>query len=198
MSTERVIVDEKVADEFAAKLAKRVAGLPSGDPRKGDVVLGSVVGQPTVDRVQKLVKDAVSKGAKLLCGGEAAGTIMKGIVVDHVTPDMELFREESFGPQVSITRARNADDAIRLANDTEYGLSAAIHTRDIARGILLAKKIETGICHINGPTVADEPQMPFGGVKASGFGRFGGRAGVDAFTELRWITIQLTPRHYPF
>ena len=198
MSTERVIVDEKVADEFAAKLAKRVAGLPSGDPRKGDVVLGSVVGQPTVDRVQKLVKDAVAKGAKLLCGGEADGTIMKGIVVDKVTPDMELFREESFGPQVSITRAKNADDAIRLANDTEYGLSAAIHTRDIAKGILLAKRIETGICHINGPTVADEPQMPFGGVKASGFGRFGGRAGVDAFTELRWITIQLTPRHYPF
>jgi vanillin dehydrogenase len=198
MSTERVIVDAKVADEFAAKLAKRVAGLPTGDPRKGDVVLGSVVGQPTVDRVQKLVKDAVAKGAKLLVGGDAEGTIMKGIVVDHVTPDMELFREESFGPQVSITRAKNTDDAIRLANDTEYGLSAAIHTRDIAKGIELAKRIETGICHINGPTVADEPQMPFGGVKASGYGRFGGRAGVDAFTELRWITIQLSPRHYPF
>jgi benzaldehyde dehydrogenase (NAD) len=198
MSTERVIVDEKVADAFAEKLAARVAALPSGDPRKGDVVLGSVVGQPTVDRVQKLVKDAVAKGAKLLTGGTAEGTIMKGIVVDRVTPDMELFREESFGPQVSITRAKNADEAIKLANDTEYGLSAAIHTRDIAKGIELAKRIETGICHINGPTVADEPQMPFGGVKASGYGRFGGRAGVDAFTELRWITIQLKPRHYPF
>ena len=199
MSTERVIIDEKIADEFAAKLAKRVAGLPSGDPRKGDVVLGSVVGQPTVDRVNKLVKDAVAKGAKVLTGGEpATGTIMKGIVVDNVTPDMELFREESFGPQVSITRAKNTEDAIRLANDTEYGLSAALHTKDIAKGIELARRIETGICHINGPTVADEPQMPFGGVKASGYGRFGGKAGIDAFTELRWITVQLTPRHYPF
>ena len=198
MSTERVICDEKVADAFAEKLAKRVAGLPSGDPRKGDVVLGSVVGQPTVDRVQKLVKDAVSKGAKLLTGGDAQGTVMKGIVVDKVTPDMELFREESFGPQVSITRVKNADEAVKLANDTEYGLSAAIHTRDIAKGLELAKRIETGICHINGPTVADEPQMPFGGVKASGYGRFGGRAGIDAFTELRWITVQLSPRHYPF
>ncbi len=198
MSTERVIVDEKIADEFASKLAKRVAGLPTGDPRKGDVVLGSVVGQPTVDRVNKLVKDAVAKGAKVLTGGESDGTIMKGIVVDHVTPAMELFREESFGPQVSITRAKDADDAIRLANDTEYGLSAALHTRDIAKGLELAKRIETGICHINGPTVADEPQMPFGGVKASGYGRFGGKAGIDAFTELRWITVQLTPRHYPF
>ena len=198
MSTERVICDEKVADAFADKLAKRVAGLPSGDPRKGDVVLGSVVGQPTVDRVQKLVRDAVAKGAKLLTGGEAEGTVMKGIVVDRVTPDMELFREESFGPQVSITRVKNADEAVKVANDTEYGLSAAIHTRDIAKGLELAKRIETGICHINGPTVADEPQMPFGGVKASGYGRFGGRAGVDAFTELRWITIQLSPRKYPF
>jgi acyl-CoA reductase-like NAD-dependent aldehyde dehydrogenase len=198
MSTERVIVDEKVADDFAARLAKRVAALPTGDPRKGEVVLGSVVGLPTVERMQKLVKEAVAKGAKVLTGGEATGTIMQGIVVDKVTPDMELFREETFGPQVSITRVKNADEAVKLANDTEYGLSAATHTRDIAKGLELAKRIETGICHINGPTVADEPQMPFGGVKASGYGRFGGRAGVDAFTETRWITIQLSPRHYPF
>jgi len=173
--------------------------LPTGDPRKGDFVLGSVVGKPTVDRVNKLVKDAVAKGAKVLTGAEpATSTIMQGIVVDRVTPDMELFREESFGPQVSITRVKNTEEAIRLANDTEYGLSAALHTRDIAKGIELAKRIETGICHINGPTVADEPQMPFGGVKASGYGRFGGKAGIDAFTELRWITVQLSPRHYPF
>jgi benzaldehyde dehydrogenase (NAD) len=198
MSTERVIIDEKVANEFAGKLAKRVAALPSGDPRKGDVVLGSVVGQPTVDRVQRLVKGATDKGAKLLTGGEAQGTLMKGIVVDHVTPDMELFREESFGPQVSITRVKSVDEAVRLANDTEYGLSAAVFGRDIARALAVAKRIDTGICHINGPTVHDEAQMPFGGTKASGYGRFGGHAGIEQFTELRWITIQTTPRHYPF
>jgi len=198
MSTERVIVHEKVADEFASKLAKRVAALPSGDPRKGDFVLGAVVGKPTVDRVLKLVQEASAKGAKVLCGGESDGTIMKGIVVDKVTPDMSLFREESFGPQVSITRVKSAEEAVKLANDTEYGLSASLFTRDIARGIELAKQIESGICHINGPTVHDEAQMPFGGVKASGYGRFGGKAGVNEFTELRWITIQTTPRHYPF
>jgi benzaldehyde dehydrogenase (NAD) len=198
MSTERVIVDEKVADQFAGKLAKRIGSLPSGDPRKGDVVLGSVVGQPTVDRVQRLVKSAVAKGAKVLVGGEATGTLMKGIVVDYVTPDMELFREESFGPQVSITRVKTVDDAVRLANDTEYGLSAAVFGRDIARALGVAKRIDTGICHVNGPTVHDEAQMPFGGVKGSGYGRFGGRAGIEAFSELRWITIQTTPRHYPF
>jgi vanillin dehydrogenase len=199
MSTERVIVHEKVADEFAQKLAKRVAALPSGDPREGEVVLGSVVGRPTVDRVEKLVSEAVSQGAKVLAGGEkSSGTVMKGIVVDHVTPKMGLFREESFGPQVSITRVKSADEAVELANDTEYGLSAALFTRDIAKGIELAKRIDSGICHINSPTVQDEAQMPFGGVKASGYGRFGGRAGIAEFTELRWITIQTGPRHYPF
>jgi acyl-CoA reductase-like NAD-dependent aldehyde dehydrogenase len=199
MSTERVIVDEKVADQFGAKLAKRVAALPVGDPRKGDFVLGSVVGRPTVERVQQLVRDAVGMGAKVLCGEQSAdGTIMKGIVVDKVTPDMLLFREESFGPQVSITRVKSAEEAVRVANDTEYGLSAALFSRDIAKAIELAKRIESGICHINGPTVHDEAQMPFGGVKASGYGRFGGKAGINEFTELRWITIQTTPRHYPF
>jgi len=198
MSTERVIVDQKVADELASKLAKRVAALPAGDPRAGDFVLGSVIGKDSVDRVQRLVSDAVAQGAKVLVGGESDGTIMKGLVVDQVTPDMALFREESFGPQVSITRVASAEEAVKLANDTEYGLAAAIFSRDIAKAIELAKRIETGICHINGPTVHDEAQMPFGGVKASGYGRFGGKAGVHEFTELRWITIQTTPRHYPF
>lgn len=198
MSTERVIVEERVADQFASKLASRVAALPVGDPRKGNFVLGSVVGQDTVDRVRRLVSEAVAQGAKVLCGGESDGTIMKGVVVDNVTPEMSLFREESFGPQVSITRVASAEEAVRLANDTDYGLSAAIFSRDVARAIELAKRIESGICHINGPTVHDEAQMPFGGVKGSGHGRFGGKAAIDEFTELRWITVQTQPRHYPF
>jgi benzaldehyde dehydrogenase (NAD) len=203
MSTERVIIDAKVADDFAARLVKRVAALPVGNPLEGEFVIGSVVGAATIERLQRLLGDAVKLGAKVLVGGDVApvdgtGTVIKGVVVDHVTPAMALFREESFAPQVSITRARSADEAVTLANDTEYGLSAAIFTRDIARGLALAKRIDSGICHINGPTVHDEAQMPFGGVKSSGYGRFGGKAGVDAFTELRWITIQTTPRHYPF
>jgi benzaldehyde dehydrogenase (NAD) len=198
MSTERVIVDEKVADEFAQKLAKRVAALPSGDPRKGEVVVGSVVGKPTVERVQRLVQDAVAKGAKVLTGGESDGTVMKGIVVDRVTPQMQLFREESFGPQVSITRVKSVDEAVTLANDTEYGLSAAVFGRNLARALDVARRIDSGICHVNGPTVHDEAQMPFGGVKGSGYGRFGGKAAIDEFTELRWITVQTGERHYPF
>jgi len=198
MSTERVIVDEKVADEFAQKLAKRVSGLPVGDPNKGEVVIGSVVGKPTVERVERLVKDAVSKGAKVLIGGESNGTVMQGIVVDRVTPQMQLFREESFGPQVSITRVKSVDEAVELANDTEYGLSAAVFGKNLARALDVARRIDSGICHVNGPTVHDEAQMPFGGVKGSGYGRFGGKAAIDEFTELRWITVQTSPRHYPF
>jgi vanillin dehydrogenase len=195
----RVVVHEKVADEFAAKLARRVAALPSGDPREGEVVLGSVVGKPTVAHVERLVAAAVAQGARVLAGGEkTSGTVMKGVVVDHVTRSMDLFREETFGPHVSIIRVKSADEAVEVANDTEYGLSSAIFTRDIARGLELARRIDAGITHINSPTVQDEAQMPFGGVKSSGYGRFGGRAGVAEFTELRWVTIQTTPRHYPF
>jgi acyl-CoA reductase-like NAD-dependent aldehyde dehydrogenase len=198
MSTERVIIERDVADAFAAKLAKRVAALPVGNPNEGEFVIGSVVGPSTVERIHRLIADAEKQGAKVLVGGSARGTIMHGIVVDHVTPAMALFREESFGPQVSITRVDSVDAAVRLANDSDYGLSAAVFTRDLARGLEVARRIESGICHINGPTVHDEAQMPFGGVKASGYGRFGGNAGIEAFTELRWITFQTTPRHYPF
>ena len=123
---------------------------------------------------------------------------MPASIVDLVTPEMRLFRDESFGPSVSITRFKTVDEAIRFANDTEYGLSAAVFGRDVARAFEVAKRIDSGMCHINGPTVHDEAQMPFGGVKASGYGRFGGKAAVNEFTELRWITIQTTPRHYPF
>jgi benzaldehyde dehydrogenase (NAD) len=122
---------------------------------------------------------------------------MPATVVDKVTPAMKLFREESFGPVVGVTRARDEAHAIELANDTEYGLSAAVFTRDTARGLRVARQIKSGICHVNGPTVHDEAQMPFGGVKASGYGRFGGKAGIDAFTELRWITIETQPGHFP-
>ncbi len=111
---------------------------------------------------------------------------------------MRLFDEESFGPVVSVIRVNGEEEAIRVANDTEYGLSAAVFTRDIARGLRVAQRVESGICHINGPTVHDEAQMPFGGTKASGYGRFGGKAAINEFTELRWITIQTEPMHYPF
>ncbi|MDG5489687.1 aldehyde dehydrogenase [Sphingomonas sp. BGYR3] len=197
MSTERIIVVDAVADAFADKLAAKVATMPVGDPREGKTPLGAVVDQKTVDHVRALIDDALAAGARQLNGGAADGVLMPAHVIDGVTPAMKLFRDESFGPVVGIIRAADEAEAIRLANDTEYGLSAAVFTRDAARGLRVARQIKSGICHVNGPTVHDEAQMPFGGVKASGYGRFGGRAGIDAFTELRWITIETQPGHYP-
>ena len=197
MSTERIIVAESVADIFVEKFRAKVATLSVGDPREGAAPLGAVIDVKTVEHVTQLVDDAVASGAVLVNGGQAAGVLMPAHVVDKVTPAMRLFHEESFGPVVAVVRARDEAHALELANLTEYGLSAAVFTRDITRGLRVARQIKSGICHVNGPTVHDEPQMPFGGVKNSGHGRFGGKAGVDAFTELRWITIETQPGHYP-
>ena len=198
MSTERLVVDVRIADAFVEKLAAKARSLPVGDPREGPVVLGSVIGQATVERCNALIDDALAKGATLVCGGKASSTLMPATLLDHVTPAMRIYSEESFGPVKPVIRVNGVDEAIACANDSAYGLSAAVFSRDIARAWGVAQRIESGICHINGPTVHDEAQMPFGGVKASGYGRFGGQAGVQAFTELRWITLQMAPRHYPF
>ncbi len=199
MSTERVIVDEKIADEFVRRFATKARSLPVGDPRKPEpVVLGSVIGMSTVDHCNALLADALEKGAKLVCGGKSDSTLMPATLLDHVTPAMRIYHEETFGPVKAIVRVNGVEEAIACANDNEYGLSAAVFGKDIARAFNVARKIDSGICHVNAPTVHDEAQMPFGGVKGSGMGRFGGRAGVHEFTELRWITLQTTPRHYPF
>lgn len=198
MSTERIIVDQKIADEFIAKLAAKVETLPLGDPRKGPVVLGSVVDMSTVQRCNALIDDALAKGARLVCGGKADTTLMPATLLDHVTPAMKIYSDETFGPVKAIVRVDGEDAAVACANDNPYGLAAAVFTRDTARGWRVAQRVEAGICHVNGPTVHDEAQMPFGGVKSSGSGRFGGKAGVHEFTELRWVTLQTTPRHYPF
>ena len=198
MSTERIIVLEAVADSFAEKLAAKVRTMPAGDPREGNTPLCAVFDARTVEHCHTLIADAVAQGATVLVEGDTSlDVVMQPHLLDHITPAMKLFRDESFGPVVGITRARDEAHAIALANDSEYGLSAAVFTRDAARGLRVARQIRSGICHVNGPTVHDEAQMPFGGLGASGYGRFGGKAGVDAFTELRWITVETEPGHYP-
>ena len=198
MSTERIVVDVRVADAFVARLAAKAQALPLGDPRRGPVVLGSVVDMATVRRCNELIDDALARGARLVCGGKADSTLMPATLIDHVTPEMRIYHEETFGPVKAIVRVDGEEAAVACANDNAFGLSAAVFTRDTARGWRVAQRIESGICHVNGPTVHDEAQMPFGGVKASGWGRFGGRAGIESFTETRWITMQTTERHYPF
>jgi len=197
MSTERIIVVDAVADAFGQRFSAKEASLACGDPREGRAPLGAVVDARTVSHVNHLISDARNKGAAIVVGGEAKTVLMPATVVDRVTDDMEIYSDESFGPVVAVIRAKDEADAIRLANDSEYGLSAAVFTRDTARGLRVARQIRSGICHVNGPTVHDEAQMPFGGVGASGYGRFGGRAGIDQFTELRWITVETQPGHFP-
>ena len=197
MSTERIIVVDGIAEAFVSKFKVKVETLTVGDPRTGKTPLGAVVDRKTVTHVESLIADARACGASIVVTGDAKGVLMPPTVVDKVTERMKLYREESFGPVVAIIRAKDEADAIRLANDSEYGLSASVFTRDAARGLRVARQIKSGICHVNGPTVHDEAQVPFGGTKASGYGRFGGRAGIDAFTELRWITVETQPGHFP-
>ncbi|NKN32474.1 aldehyde dehydrogenase [Marichromatium bheemlicum] len=197
MSTERLIVDTAVADAFTERLAAQVRALTAGDPRHGNAPLGAVIEPATLERANALIEDALAQGARLVVGEPDQTLLMRPVLLDGLTPEMRLYHEESFAPIAAIMRVPDTETAIARANDNTYGLAAAVFGRDLARTWQVAERIESGICHINGPTVHDEPQMPFGGLKASGYGRFGGQAGIDAFTELRWISLQTTPRQLP-
>jgi benzaldehyde dehydrogenase (NAD) len=197
MSTERIVADRTIAEDFATQLGDRAAMLKVGDPRQPDTQIGPLINAAALDRVGELVDDAVAKGARVMSGGEPDGPCYRPTVLMGVTPEMRIYGEESFGPVVSIVPVEGEAEAVRVANDTEYGLAAAVFSRDVPRALELARQIESGICHVNDATVHDEPQMPFGGVKDSGWGRFGGHAAVDEFSDLRWITVQSLAREYP-
>lgn len=197
MSAERIIVVESVAERFVKKFSAKAASLKSVNLSGEAAPLGALVDRKSVERVEGLVADALSKGAVRVAGGQSTGAIMPATVIDYVTKEMKIYTDESFGPVAAIIRARDEEHAIELANDSHYGLSAAVFTKDIARGLKVARRIRSGICHVNGPTVHDEPQMPFGGMGASGYGRFGGKAGIDAFSELRWITLETESGDFP-
>jgi acyl-CoA reductase-like NAD-dependent aldehyde dehydrogenase len=197
MSTERLIIDEKVADEFVSKLAAKANALPAGNPRE-HVVLGALVNVGAAERMDELVADAIEKGAKKVAGGNRDGAIVPATLLDNVNDSMKIYKEESFGPVKPIIRVKGDDEAVRVANDTEYGLSSSVFSQNIQRALAVAERLETGMCHINGSTVHDEAQIPFGGVKSSGHGRFGGKWAIAEFTETRWITIEDPNQHYPF
>jgi acyl-CoA reductase-like NAD-dependent aldehyde dehydrogenase len=196
MSTERLVVHESLVGRFTDMLrasAEQMA-LPADEGVGG---IGPMISEQAAGRVKGLIDDAVTKGATLVAGGRQEGAFLEPTILDGITPNMRIYYEETFGPVASIIRYSDVDEAISIANDTEYGLAAAVFGRDVARALQVARQIESGICHINRATIHDEPQMPFGGMKASGYGRFGGKAGIDEFTELRWITIQDGQRDYP-
>ena len=198
MSTRRIYVERPIADEFVARLTEKTKGLKVGDPKEHDTVIGPLINEQALALVKRRVDGAVADGARVLAGGAAVGPCYQATLLTEVPEESEFARHETFGPVAAVEIVDSAEEAVAKANRTSYGLSAGIITSDRDRGFSLAQQIDSGIVHVNDQTVADEPQMPFGGVKDSGFGRFGGQAVVDEFTELRWVTIRSGGHPFPF
>lgn len=197
MAVEKIVLHEKIAAEFTERFVAHVKTFKTGDPREPGNIIGPIINQRQLDKIALQVNDAVSRGAKVLTGGRHKGLFYEPTVLSHVTRDMAVCREETFGPVAPLLRVASDDEAIEVANDTEYGLSAGIITRDEQRGLAIAQRLETGMAHVNDSSINDEPWVPFGGVKASGLGRHGGKASLEAFTELRWLTLERGGRPYP-
>lgn len=197
MSTERIIIEKKIADKFTEKFKERALALPMGDPTNPATAIGPLINQRAVDLVHAHVQEAVAGGAELVCGGQYDNLVYHPTIVTDVKPDMRIFTDQTFGPVAPIIVVNDAEEALAVANNSKYGLSSGILTKDFTRALDIAMRLETGMVHIGDQTVNDEPQAPFGGVKGSGYGRFGGQAALDEFTELRWINVQRTPRTFP-
>jgi benzaldehyde dehydrogenase (NAD) len=199
MTTGRHLVHEAVYDDYVGALAGKAEQLPVGDPASGQVALGPIIDERQRDKVHALVTATTGAGAKLAAGGTYEGLFYRPTVLADVTPDMPAYANEVFGPVAPVLRFTDADDVASLAAQSEYGLSLSILTRDVMRGLDLARRIPTGIVHINEQTVDDEANTPFGGLGDSGTGaRFGGTSNLEAFTETRWVTIRGDIATYPF
>ncbi len=197
MSTERIIVEKPIAAAFIDKLTQRAKALKVGDPRDPTTAIGPLINQAALNRVHGHVQGALNGGADLITGGTYEGLVYHPTVVTNVKYDMPIFTDQTFGPVAPIVVVDDAEEALQVANNSKYGLSAGIITNDFNEALLMARRLETGMVHIGDQTVNDEPQAPFGGVKGSGYGRMGGKAALDEFTELRWISVQQTRRTFP-
>ena len=198
MAGSRIIVEAPIYETFLQRFAAKAKTLQMGDPRDPHTVIGPLIRSSQCQMIDRKIKEAAAAGARVLTGGTYEGNFYQPTVVADVTPNMAAFRDELFGPVATVTRADNADHALALANNSSYGLSSAVLTNDLQLAMRFALELESGMVHLNGPTVHDEPTVPFGGVKDSGSGREGGRWSVDEMTEVKWVTIQMGRRHYPF
>ncbi|MEM6636281.1 MAG: aldehyde dehydrogenase family protein [Pseudomonadota bacterium] len=197
MSVEKVLVQEQVYDTFLQGFVARASRLKTGNVADRDNVIGPLINDRQAERVKNQLEDAVAKGARLALGGGVNGRFVEPTIVTHVTPDMDIWRDETFGPVAVVTSFKNDADAIAMNNDTEYGLSSGIITADEHRAMEIAARLETGMCHVNCATVNDEAHAPFGGAKASGLGRYGGRWSLESFSETRWITLDRGQKPFP-
>jgi acyl-CoA reductase-like NAD-dependent aldehyde dehydrogenase len=198
MSVGRVIVEKPIVKEFAKKLAEKAASLPAGDPTVPTTVIGPLINDAQVQKVDGYVKDAVAAGAKLLAGGKYEGRVYQATVLSNVARGMRAWEEEIFGPVAPILAVGDYEEALEAANDTTYGLSAGVITPDLEKAIYLAEGLEAGMVHVNDACVDAEASVPFGGSKWSGQGREGGQYSIDGLTETKWVTIHKQKRSYPF
>lgn len=198
MCTSRLIVEEPVYDAFCEKFAAYAKTMKVGNPHEQDTIIGPLIKAEQCSLIDSQIQDAVEKGAVLMTGGAHKGSYYEPTVLKDVTPDMRIFYEESFGPVTSIIKAKDMDDAVRLCNDNDYGLSSSLLTNDLSKAMEASLAMEAGMVHINNATVADNSTVAFGGVKNSGVGREGGSYSMEEFTELKWITVQYRPAQLPF
>jgi aldehyde dehydrogenase (NAD+) len=198
MIINRFLVHRKIYGEFVQKFAERAAQVPYGDPKDPKTIIGPIINEKQIAKVLNLIESAKKEGARMILEGKRIGNVITPFVFADVRNDMTAAQSEIFGPVALMIPFDSEAEAIEMANQTEYGLSSAIFTSDMDKGIRYARMIESGACHINDQTVNDEPAMPFGGEKCSGIGRYGGQWGLDEFTTTKWITVQKENRSYPF
>ena len=197
MSVEKVLVQDSIYADFLRQFVARASKLKTGDTRDKANVIGPLINERQVVRVKHQIEDALAKGAKAVLGGRVWDRYVEPTILTNVTPDMAVWRDETFGPVAVVVPFKTDAEAIALNNDTEYGLSAGIITRNEERALRMARQLETGMCHVNCSSINDEPHVPFGGSKASGLGRHGGKWSLETFTETRWITLDRGHRPYP-
>ncbi len=198
MAANRVLVDRSIADEFTEKFVAKVKSLKVGDPRDPETVIGPVINSSQADALASTVEQAIAEGATALLRGETTDNLVSPSVLTDIPADSALLHQEVFGPVAFLIPVDGEEEAVRVVNDTPYGLSGAVHTANIERGVNFAKRIDTGMFHVNDGTVHDEPIVPFGGEKSSGVGRLNGETMLDAFTTLKWISVQHGRSGFPF
>lgn len=198
MAANRILVDRAVEKEFTEKFVAKVRTLTVGDPADPTTIIGPLINSQQADAVGALVDQTVAAGATALLHGTVDGNLVSPSVLTGLAPDSPVLSQEIFGPVALLVPFDGVDEAVRIANDTPYGLSGAVHTGDVERGVQVAKRIHTGMIHINDGTVHDEPIVPFGGEKRSGAGRLNGESMIDAFTTQKWISVQYGRSRFPF
>ncbi len=189
ISAQRLIVDERVHDELMHRLVPKIKSIVSGDQLSEETQMGPMVREADAERVESWINEAVTQGAKLACGGQRDRAFMQPTLVLDATADMKIVKDELFGPGVAVTRAKNVDDAIRMANDTNYGLSAGVFTQDIDAAVRFAREVHSGNIHINWGPMWRTDLMPYGGLKDSGLGKEGPRYAVEEMTEMKTVVI---------